>query len=48
MALTMPPMVWVVIIANILWIAIYLALFRIIDFESDYMVDMETTGDANA
>lgn len=40
----MPPMVWIVIVATIAWIAIYVALFYLIDFESEYLTEGESTG----
>jgi hypothetical protein len=49
MAQSMPLMVWIVVIGNILWIAIYAILFSIIDFESDYMMSVDgVEGDTNA
>lgn len=49
MATQLPPIVWIVVAGNVLWIAIYAVLFHLIDFESDYMGFVDSVeGEANA
>lgn len=49
MATQLPPMVWIAVAGNVLWIAIYAVLLHVIDFESDYMPHVERVeGEANA